>query len=110
MPTRTEREGSTYTPDSDMLDVRRLRRRITLVIALTSLISGTVAALGGRVIWPRENIAVLQKRTTALEAKADGTKASIDTLRLEVQANRYVGCQTLKLVQPKGAVLPQVCE
>lgn len=100
-----------YTPFSDqMLDPRWWRKRVTLIVALTSLLSGTVAALGGRVVWPGENVREVTRRVAKLERQDSARLAVLDSLRREVRASTYVGCQTLRLVQPAGAVLPEVCQ
>lgn len=100
-----------YNPFSDrMFDPRWLRRRLAFWVALCSLLSGTVAAFGGRIVWPAENVRAVAKRVTALERQDSSKSAQIDSLRREVRASTYVGCQTLRLVQPQGAVLPEVCK
>lgn len=79
------------------------------MIALSSLLSGSVAALGGRVVWPRESIDSVRVRVSAVETRTSAHRAAIDSLRTSQGEQRYLLCEVLKRVSPAGAVLPEAC-
>ena len=123
-----------YTPTFDKLPAMDAgARRILLWVAVASLLSSAFTRAGGAVLWPndrtdalagamdtvRANVArldtlasqlkALPQRVTELEVKVIGLDAAVTAVGRKVQSSVYIGCETLKRVNPPGAVPPEDC-
>lgn len=110
MKTLERATSPSYNPTSDqMLDPRYWRKRLTLLVGIASLLSGTMGALGARIVWPWDKVNPLAATVAIQDTAIVRVRTRVDSLERDRRADRYLLCEVLKRVSPKGAVIPETC-
>lgn len=109
--TRAKDAASPYDPVSDaaMLDVRFWKRRLFLLATLTSVATGAITVMGGRVVWPQETVKAVTVRQAALEDTVASLRRRVESLESLANTNITLTCQVLRRVNPRGAIEDSNC-